>query len=286
MERIGIVAKPAEPKLRKLLPELCAWIKERGCDPYVDEDLAPYVTADTIHLLPKLRIPSLVELILVLGGDGTLLSAARLPEAHKVPILGVNLGSLGFLTEVSLPDIYPTLRRVLDEQFCLDKRMMLRTSVSRKGKKIGRFCNLNEIAINKGALGRIISLEIHINGAYVNTFLADGLIISTPTGSSAYNLSAGGPIIHPSMEALVLTPICPHTLTNRPIVIPGNLRVSIKLISEDSDVYLTCDGQEGFYLEYQDAVVVTKSEHTIKLIQPFNKDYYYVLRSKLNWGVR
>ncbi|HSB05384.1 MAG TPA: NAD(+)/NADH kinase, partial [Thermodesulfobacteriota bacterium] len=230
--------------------------------------------------------PSQVELVIVLGGDGTLLSVARMVWSHGIPILGVNFGGLGFLTEVSLEEIYPVLERVLKGDFKTKPRDVLKASVVRKGEKLAEFTVLNDVVINKGALARIIELEITIDGEYLSTFRSDGLIISTPTGSTAYNLSAGGPIVYPSLHNLIITPICSHTLTNRPIVIPDDVKVHAILKSREEEVTLTLDGQKGFPLEFEDVVEVQKAEGQILLIQSPYRHYFELLREKLKWGER
>jgi len=231
-------------------------------------------------------LPSQVDLLIVLGGDGTLLSVARLVGARRVPILGVNLGALGFLTEIPLEDLYRTMEEVLSGEYQFSERMMLTAHVLRQGEGIAEYSVLNDAVINKGALARIIEMETYIDSEYVTTYRADGLIISTPTGSTAYSMAAGGPIIFPSLQALVLTPICPHTLTNRPLVIPNWVKIEVILISEREDVYLTLDGQVGIALRYRDAVEVRSAEHSIRLIRSSHRSYYEVLRTKLKWGER
>ncbi len=283
MKRVGIIANPKANKISSVLTELLAWLEKRQITVVLDEGSASLgVKAE--HA-PEEKLSGLAELIIVLGGDGTLLRAARLPGIHTLPILGVNLGRLGFLTEVTLDELFPALEKTLKGEFIAEERLMIQTQIKREGKIIGSHRNLNDIVINKGVQARITRLDTYINEQYVNTYQGDGLIISTPTGSTAYSLSAGGPILYPSTKALMVTPICPHTLTNRPIVIPEDFRIEIRLESENEDVYLTCDGQEVFALQYKDIVEVSKSEHSITLIQPQQKNYYQVLRSKLNWGI-
>ncbi len=284
MKQLGIIANPRANKVSQVLTQLLQWLAKQAVKVIVDETTA--CLGDKLEYVPEEKLTEQAELIIVLGGDGTLLRVARLPGIYKLPILGVNLGRLGFLTEITLDELFPTLEQILKHEFVTDKRLMLHTRIKRAGKVIGSHHNLNDIVINKGVLARIIELDTHINGQYVNTFQGDGLIVSTPTGSTAYSLSAGGPILYPSTRALVITPICPHTLTNRPIVIPEDFRIELRLKSENEDVYLTCDGQEVFALQFGDIVEVCKSEHSITLIQPQQKNYYQVLRSKLNWGIR
>ena len=225
-------------------------------------------------------------MIIVLGGDGTLLSVARLVGDHEVPILGVNLGGLGFLTEITLEELYRVLERVMQGDFATDERVVLNAAVIRRGERMAEFIVLNDAVINKGALARIIDLETTINGEYLTTFKSDGLIISTPTGSTAYNLSAGGPIVYPSLHCIIITPICPHTLTNRPIVIPDDVEIRAMLKTKQQEVILTLDGQQGFTLEFEDVVEVRKAEGRILLIKSPYRHYFELLREKLKWGER
>ena len=235
---------------------------------------------------PKEALPSRVEAILVLGGDGTLLSVVRLMGENQVPILGINLGGLGFLTEITLDNLYKVLEGLIQGDYKCHRRMTLHIRVLRKGEMAADFTVLNDVVINKGALARIIDLETTINNEYLTTFKADGLIISTPTGSTAYSLSAGGPIVYPSLETIVITPICPHTLTNRPIIIPDDAVIKSTLNSKDEEVMLTLDGQVGFSLQFGDTVEVQKGGNTILLIESPYKSYFEVLRTKLRWGER
>jgi NAD+ kinase len=235
---------------------------------------------------PKAGLPALVDLLLVLGGDGTLLSVARLVGARDVPILGVNLGGLGFLTEVTLEEIYTTLEAVFQGTYEVTQRILLSAAVRRQGERIVDYVALNDAVINKGTLARMIELEIHIDGEFVTTFRADGLILSTPTGSTAYCLAVGGPIVYPTLRALVLAPICPHMLTLRPLVIPDAAKVEIVQASPDENAHLTMDGQVGFTLRHRDVIEVGRSDHTIKLIKAPGKSYFQILRAKLKWGER
>jgi NAD+ kinase len=232
------------------------------------------------------EIPKHVEMVIVLGGDGTLLSVARQVWNRKLPILGVNLGGLGFLTEIALEELYPVLEKILKGDFQTNEREVLHASVVRKGQKIADYIILNDAVVNKGALARIIDLETTIDGEYLATFQSDGLIISTPTGSTAYNLSAGGPIVFPSLHTIIITPICPHTLTNRPIILPDDLMIRTMLKSKNQEVFLTLDGQLGFPLEFEDVVEVKKAEGCILLIKSPYRQYFELLRQKLKWGER
>lgn len=283
MEKIGIIAKP-KPETKEILHKLVPWLKENKKEVYIDTDTASLIGESSSY--PKPKIPTLVDMIIVLGGDGTFLSVARLIDNSNVPIFGVNLGGLGFLTEVTCEELYPTLEKIFSGNFIVHERLKLITQIYRQGKGIAEYISVNDIVVNKGALARIIDLEAFIDGKYVTTFSADGLIVSTPTGSTAYSLSAGGPILYPTVNALILNPICPHTLTNRPLVVPDNAKIEIVLVSENEDVFLTMDGQVGFALKHRDIVRVMKSDKKIKMILSPEKDYYQVLRKKLKWGER
>jgi NAD+ kinase len=227
-----------------------------------------------------------VDLIIVLGGDGTLLSAARQVRGRDVPILGVNLGSLGFLTEVSLEELPDILPRIITGNYRVSTRTMLDVTVRREGDDVFALSLLNDAVITKDALARIIDIETCVDDQYLTTFRGDGLIVSTPTGSTGYSLAAGGPILHPSLEHAVLTPICPHMLTNRPIILPKDAVIRARLMSTDERVILTLDGQVGFPLEYKDEVIVTKSRFAVNLVRSDTREYFAVLRTKLKWGER
>jgi NAD+ kinase len=286
MKKVGIIARKNKPEAGEIVNELRDWLIKRGFEPYFDEDTADLIH-EKVHRYSKQKIPSLVDMIVVLGGDGTLLSVARLMEERQVPILGVNLGGLGFLTATTLEKMYPTLQSIQKNEYILDKRMMLAAEVYRQGERISGYTVLNDAVIHKGAaLARIIDIDTYIDKQFVTSFRADGLIISTPTGSTAYCLSAGGPIVHPQVEAFIVTPICPHTLTNRPVVIPDTAVVEVIMRSEHEDVMLTLDGQVGVALLYRDVVRVTKAKHQIQLIQPSDRNYFEVLKTKLRWGER
>jgi NAD+ kinase len=288
MKKIAIFAKVHDPRCLGVAEDLTEWLAQRGITASIEE-----------HLSRRLRRPSVAEsaesteiakdadLVVVLGGDGTLIAAARLIGERKVPILAVNLGSLGFLTEITLNELYPSVERCLAGEFEVSERMMLLATVERAGEVVELHRVLNDVVINKGALARIIDMETSVNGRYLTTFKADGLIVSTPTGSTGYSLSANGPIIHPELESISITPICPHTLTNRPLVMAGDARIAIRLESTvDEAVFLTLDGQVGVKLVCGDVVRIRRAEHTTSLIQSRSKDYFEVLRTKLKWGER
>ncbi len=250
----------------------------------LDEDSAAQLGYDKAFELE--HVADGVDLIMVLGGDGTLLSVARQVKGKDVPIMGVNLGGLGFLTEVSLEELPGMLPRVIAGEYLTSIRSMLEVAVRREGEEIFELSLLNDVVITKDALARIIDIETQVDGEYLTTFRGDGLIVSSPTGSTGYSLAAGGPILHPSLGHMVVTPICPHTLTNRPIILPAEVSVNARLISADEKVILTLDGQVGLPLEHMDEVKVKKSPFTVSLIRSERKGYFEVLRNKLKWGER
>ncbi len=284
LKRIGIIMKPNQPEAVPLAKELIAWLGHRNIQVYLDEIIASLINHP--FSCPRTEIGPLVDLLIVLGGDGTLLSAARAVEGGNIPILGVNLGGLGFLTEITLEELYPVLGQILEGRMETEKRMKLSAVVLRRGEKMGEYSVLNDVVINKSVLARIINLRTSINGAYVTTYRGDGMIISTPTGSTAYSLAAGGPIVYPSMDSILITPICPHTLTNRPLLISDRDTVAVTLESEEGGVRLTLDGQIGDDLYPYDQVVVTKGEDYVYFIKSPFKDYFQILRTKFKWGER
>src|SRR2546425_9212297 len=267
VQSVILVTKPKQPDVARVATELAAWFKAKN----IQSSLEPEAAAKA-------------DLVIVVGGDGTLLSAARLLSDRQIPILAINHGGLGFLTEVTLEEMYPAIERVLAGHFITEHRMMMDIEVSRANKRTARDRALNDIVINKGTLSRMIELESRVDGQYVSKFRADGLIVATPTGSTAYNLSAGGPIIFPTMSAMIMTPICSHTLTNRPIVLPPGVKVEIVLRSSQDDVQLTVDGQVGLKLEMNDQIIMEKSNVAVKLVAPADKNYFDILRGKLKWG--
>ncbi len=282
MKKIGIIAKEI-PAAQKAAKKLASWLEARGKKVFIDNKTAAAIKRAGCETS---EIPVHVEMIIVLGGEGTLLSAARfVADARtEVPIFGVNLGSLGFMAELSLDELYGNLEKAIAGKLETEDRMMLAASVIREGRSIARYRVLNDAVINKGALARMMELKVSVNDGHLTTLRADGLIVSTPTGSTAYSLSAGGPIIHPTIRCFVLTPICPHTLSNRPIALPDSVVVDVCLTSPSEDVSLTLDGQIGFSLVPNDVVEIRKSRYRIKLIKHPAKSYYEILRTKLKWG--
>lgn len=283
MNRIGIICKAGVPEPVEILKEFLPWLRQKGCETFVDTE-----TASTLNMdgFPRSEIPSLSEIIIVIGGDGTMLSTCRLVAYKGVPVLGINIGGLGFITEVQLDELYETMEKVLSGECPIEERLMLTAQVRRLGELIAEYIVLNEVVINKAALARIIDLETYVNQNYVTTFKADGLIISTPTGSTAYSLSAGGPILYPTLDNIIITPICSHTLTNRAMVLPGDSIIKVILRSPTERVYLTMDGQVGFSVMQNDVIEVSKALFKARLLIPCDRDYFQILRTKLKWGER
>lgn len=288
--RIGIAVKPGLTAARDTLVDLEQWLRDRGVDAVWSAEAAELFASGSRHTADRVAIPAQVDLILVLGGDGTLLAMAKAiaESGHDVPILAVNFGSLGFLTEITRPEIFESLDRVLNNRATHDQRMMLRATASRAGQAAMTHMALNDVVFTRTALSRMIELSVSVGEQLVMSVKADGLIVATPTGSTAYNLAAGGPIVHPSMDALVLTPIAPHTLTNRPIVIPTERDVRVKSTSTNAgdEVYVTIDGQTGFGLQQGDELSITKAERKLRLIRATTRSYFEVLRQKLKWNER
>lgn len=283
MQRIGIISKIGVPEPAELLKELLPWLRQKGHETFVDTETASVLN---IEGFPRSQIPSLSDVIIVLGGDGTMLSTCRLVGDKEVPILGINIGGLGFITEVQVEKLYEITEKILSSNCPVEERLMLKAQVIRHGALIAEYVVLNEVVVNKAALARVIDLETYINNSYVTTFKADGLIISTPTGSTAYSLSAGGPVLYPTLDNIIVTPICPHTLTNRAIVLPGDSKIEVILRSPTERVYLTLDGQVGFSVMQNDIIEVVKAPFKTKLLIPCDRDYFQILRKKLKWGER
>jgi len=282
IKKIGIMAKKS-PEAQKALKKLALWLENKGKKVFIEKE-----TARIIHRqgYDSGDIPKLIDLLIVLGGDGTLLAAARyVAEAHiHIPIFGVNLGSFGFITEITLDKLYVDLEHALSGKLEIEDRIMLSAKVVRNGKCMVRYRVLNDVVINKGALARMVELKVCVNETHLMTLRADGLIVATPTGSTAYSLAAAGPIIHPTVHCIVVTPICPHTLSNRPIALPDTFTTTICLLSPSEDVLLTLDGQIGFPLQRYDIVEINKSRYKIKLIKDPSRSYYEILRTKFKWG--
>ena len=281
-KKIGVFCKPKAPSATDILGRLIPWLRKQNYHIFLDTGTAAIINETSSY--EKREISQQADLLIVLGGDGTLLSVAQAAHPYNIPILAVNLGSLGFLAEISIDELYPTLENILAGKFEIENRMLLNACIWRNGEKVEDHNVLNDVVINKGAVARIISLQVLVNGQYMTSYRADGLIIATPTGSTAYSLSAGGPIIHPSMHTLVLSPICPFTLTNRSILIPDQSIIQVKLAAEYDDVRVTLDGQEGYDMRAGDILEIKKTKTSLQLIRGPNKNYYQILRDKLHWG--
>ncbi len=279
---VGVVIKPNHKEAWATACDLAAWLKKRNIN--LIGKTHGHAEKCGIKTVEAEEFQSQSDLIVVLGGDGTMISTARLTGNREVLVLGINYGSLGYLTDFRIEEMFPALEMIIAGDYETDRRVMLNVEHFRNDEKVAEGRVLNDVVINKSALARIIEIEVNLNNLYVNSFRADGLIVATPTGSTAYNLSAGGPILYPSMNAVVLTPICPFTLTNRPIVVPDEDEIEIKLKNDIEGVVLTLDGQIGFPISAKDKVLIRKSATTFNLVQPPNRNYFDVLRNKLKWG--
>jgi NAD+ kinase len=295
----GIVCKPVPKTISTVVPPLIQWLRGRGIDVFIDQETQGCIQPPE-KALTREALAGNIDLLIVLGGDGTLLSAARALTAHgigaresgrEIPILAVNLGGLGFMTSVTLEEMYPLLEQVLagqvlTESHRVSRRMMLEAEIVRHGQPSERQTALNDAVANKAALARMLDFDVYVDREHVGRYRADGIIVATPTGSTAYSLAAGGPIIDPNIDAFVITPICPHMLTNRPLVIPDSSRIDLDFAPAQEPVYMTLDGQMGFQLDATDHVTITKSVNRVALIRPPTKTYFEILRSKLRWGER
>jgi NAD+ kinase len=280
---IGIISRPRRSNLSEVVPHLLPWLAERGIHVAYDQETASSL-ADPSEGRSREQVAAASDLLLVLGGDGTLLAAARVAAPRGIPILPINMGSLGFLTSFMLEELYPALEDILAGRLTISERVMLHAELQRGDKILDKQTVLNEVVINKGALARMIELELSIDRHFVCRYRADGLIVASPTGSTAYSLSAGGPIVHPSVESFIITPICPHTLSDRPVVVGDTSIIEVKLSAGTESVFLTLDGQKGIPLQATDRVRVSRAQQLLKLIQTPNKSYFEILRNKLKWG--
>jgi NAD+ kinase len=287
MNTIGILARANLKQAGPAIAELVAWLRTRGKRACLEEATATLAGAKATEgsLVAAGRdVAGLADALVVLGGDGTLLAASRLLE-KPIPVLGVNFGSLGFLTEITLGELYATLNGVLEGRYEHEERRLLRAVVSRRGRPDVTADVLNDVVITKAGPSRIIELDVSVGGVFVSSFRADGIIVSSPTGSTAYNLAAGGPILNPTLPAIVITPICPHMLSHRPLVVSDESKVEVRLrAAREVEVYAALDGQETFAFSDDDHVLVTGSPRRLKLVKASGRDYYAVLRSKLKWG--
>jgi len=284
LTKVGIVAKTHAKEAASVVKVLVQWLEKHAIQPSLESGLAAKIGKGASFSLDKM--PKDADLFIVLGGDGTLLSVARAMRSRQVPILGVNLGSLGFLTDVALKDLYETLEVVISSEVHIESRSLLTATLEHKGNTVVTERVLNDVVITKGAIARIIEVGVDIDEQFVALVRADGLIVSTPTGSTAYSLAAGGPILHPKLDAMILTPICPHTLTHRPVVIPDRSTVVLTLRGDPGEVYATFDGQVSEPLHPGDVIRVRKSRNAVKLVRIPDKNYFRVLRHKLRWAER
>jgi NAD+ kinase len=282
VKKVGLVLKHNDARVGGILSEIVPWLQARGIRIFMDSSSAKVYSCACTVLAPD-ELAASVDMVAVFGGDGTLLYAARLVGASSIPIVGVNLGALGFLTEIKLEDIWEAFESMIRGDYVLEDRMMLEVGVLRRGDIVNHFLALNDAVINKGAIARMIELEVMVSAQVVTVTRADGLIISTPTGSTAYSLSAGGPILYPTLEAFIITPICPHTLTNRPVVVPDDAVVEVRL-RHGSDMMLTVDGLVGMSLQPDDVLKIGKANSSIRLVQPAGSTFFKLLREKLKWG--
>ena len=285
IQRVGIVSKPKKAEVAEIVPGLLAWLRERNIEAFIDKETGAIMdTRD--QSLTRNEMPSKVDLLIVLGGDGTLLATARALNRKPVPILAVNLGGLGFLTEVTCDELYPTLEMVVAGTHQTDRRVQIEGELIRADEILTPFLALNDVVLNKGAIARIFDFELRVNGELVSTYKSDGLIVSTPTGSTAYSLAAGGPIVTPSVEAFLVTPICAHTLTHRPLVIPNTVHIEVTVKSLREIAYLTVDGQVGIATHSEDVVRMRKADSYVELVRPPSTPYFQILHKKLKWGER
>jgi NAD+ kinase len=284
-KRVGIIGKYGSQDLLQPLEHLLAFLRSRALEIYLDERTAQALHLQSVPALPLKRMVETVDLVVVLGGDGTLLSAARDLATHKVPIIGINLGKLGFLTDIPANAMDKSLGEVLDGHYSEETRTMLETSIQRQERVVNKTLALNDLVISKGSRGSMIELAVFVDGQFVYDMRADGLIVATPTGSTAYALSSGGPILHPGLGAIVLAPICPHTLSNRPIALSTRSRVEI-VLQKGEDAIANFDVQTHFPLNQGDRLVITPHENGIRLLHPSDYSYYSMLREKLHWGAR
>lgn len=285
IKKIGITSKPKKPEVREIVPPLVEWLRQRSIEVLIDKETGSALDSSE-KCVTRNEMPARVDLIIVLGGDGTLLATARALNRKPVPLLAVNLGGLGFLTVITRDELYPTLETVLAGDFRTEQRVQIEAEVIRAGEVISAFLALNDVVLNKAAIARVLDFDVRVDGQFISTYKADGLIVSTPTGSTAYSLAAGGPVIAPSVEAFIITPICAHTLSNRPIVLPDSAQIEVEVKTLRESVYLTVDGQVGIAVRSEDAVHMRRASSVVELIQSPQKNYFEILRQKLKWGER
>lgn len=284
--KFGIVGKRENREVFDITRDLCLWLENKNTEFYVEKRLASEVEMEIENTVDEIDLAEKIDILIVLGGDGTFLGASRLVHGYEVPVLGVNLGGLGFLTEFTVDELYLMLEKILDGDYETEKRELLTAKVVREKKSIGVYSVLNDLVINNGPVSRVVDLAIYISGEHITTPKADGIIFATPTGSTAYSLSAGGPIIYPTLPVIVMTPICPHVLTNRPLVVSSGTEIKVEVLSDAQNTYLTLDGQIGFSLQQGDEIYLKNSESHINIIKSPFRDYFSILKTKLMWGER
>jgi NAD+ kinase len=282
IKRIGIIANIDKEKSEEYTLQLRDWLVARGLKVYLEKHIARKAGAS--DGMERRHLASEVDLIVVFGGDGTILRLAHFIRGIEIPIVGINMGGFGYLTEVNLSEMYCSLERILAGNYEMEKRMMLDVAIKGRDTEIEEQAVLNDVVIGRGNLSRMVELEAFVNGEFLTTFKADGIIVSTPTGSTAYSLSAGGPIVYPKMACMVISPLCPHMLTNRPIILPGDVVVTVKLLTKEQGATVTLDGQISYDLKAGDTVTICRSPYVTNLISSPLRDYWEILRKKLGWG--
>jgi NAD+ kinase len=284
-KKIGLIGKHGDPSVRETLLRLCDYLNSKGCEVILEEATGKLLDGSPLPSLPEIDLPSCSDLVIVVGGDGTLLHAARALASQNTPLLGINLGRLGFLVDISPDEMLPHLDAILAGEYEQERRFLLEVSMGDESSSERFIHAFNDVVLHKWTIARMIEFETYVDNQFVNDQRSDGLIVSTPTGSTAYALSGGGPLLHPTLNAIVLVPICPHTLSNRPIVVDGDSEIEIRLNSAHTeDVQITCDGQSTLPLMPGESVRIRKAPHEIRLIHPKGYDYYSILRAKLGWG--
>jgi NAD+ kinase len=284
IKRVGITSKPNKAEVSEIVPSLVRWLGDRGVDVLIDRETAASLGGEA-HGVERPQLGADVDLIVVLGGDGTFLATARALEGRPVPVLAVNLGGLGFLTVMTRDEIYPALEAMLGGRFRIESRVQIEASVIRNGLQGGPYVALNDVVLNKGAIARVLDFDVRADGQFISTYKADGLIVSTPTGSTAYSLAAGGPVVAPNVRAFIITPICAHTLTNRPIVVRDSVAIEVT-VKTDESAFVTVDGQVAVEVYAGDCVRLHKAAASVEMVQALDKSYYDILRQKLKWGQR
>lgn len=284
-KKVGIISKPGKPELATIIPELLAWLRAHNYDALIDQETASHTKG--CEVVERRQIAECKpDFVIVLGGDGTLLAASRAVAHAGIPILGVNLGSLGFLTEVTLAQLYPTLEAIHENRCATERRAMLHCQLQRAGECVAEYSALNDVVAGKGTISRMADFDLFLNGNFISNYKADGVILSTPTGSTAYSLASGGPILVPNVDAFVITPVSPHSLTNRPLVVHDSAQFEIRVKSTPEESYLTVDGQVGTPLRAGDRVICKKAEDHVLLLRLKDRNFFDVLRAKLKWGER